>query len=98
MQIEMNEAVRRTKEEGERKLEKAVRDTEERLNAYYTQKEQEAREEERSAAAAEAERIARYIIILNLRGLICSEKAQKQTTHVNLFTYFQSIYLSEKIM
>ena len=55
----MNEAVWQTKEEGERKLKKAVQETEERLGALYAQKEQEAREEERFAAATEAERVAR---------------------------------------
>ena len=59
MEAKLFEAVRQTKEEGEKKLEAAVRETEERLNAYHAQKEREAREEERTLAAHEAERVAR---------------------------------------
>ena len=59
MEAKLFEAVRQAKEEGKKKLEAAVQETEERLNAYHAQKEREAREEERTLAAQEAERVAR---------------------------------------
>ena len=59
MQIQLNEAVKKEKAEGQARLEKAVRETEERLVAYYTQVEKEAREEERRIAADEAARVAK---------------------------------------
>ena len=59
MEAKLFEAVRQANEEGEKKLEAAVKETEERLNAYHAQKEREAREEERTLAAQEAERVAR---------------------------------------
>ena len=62
MEIKLSEAVRLAEEEGKKKVNAAILETEERLNAYHAQKQEEAREEERTVAAQEAERVARWDI------------------------------------